>query len=235
MKTRIPQRHVTKKLLLLILVLAQLPFGAACATVAAHDEVYEVRKGDTLWALGESYYGNRHYSKIIAAHNNIASPRGLRAGQKLRLSKLEVILADEGLNTVAKDEMGRILSAREKYMSVEKKLWRIRMRWIRKQKGGFAAGPIPQPEAVRTALLGAASDIDKAIAGFKTKKEGVVNPPKKLIGQLEKLHVNLDMLAHGRVTADSYEGYDIDMVHQRIVLAFDYAIIWARNGFAQGK
>ncbi len=48
---------------------------------------YEVKKGDTLWKIAETYYGDGSlYTKIFEANRDVLSdPNRIKVGQKLRI------------------------------------------------------------------------------------------------------------------------------------------------------
>ena len=46
---------------------------------------YTVKKGDTLWALAEKYYGDGSKWKIIAKANGVKDPKKLQIGTKLKI------------------------------------------------------------------------------------------------------------------------------------------------------
>ncbi len=183
--------------------------------------LHRVKAGETLWALSERRYGNRHYSKIVQLYNHIDDPKALRAGDEIRLPSLTVILAEEGLTNVMRDEVSSILNARTWYMEVEERLWILR--------SGTRRGEVVEiPEEVKHALRKAADETERAAAGFGINKPGVKQTPTSLIGQLTRTVTNVRRIATG--WSDGY-GYDLDMVHQRLAWAMYYGIIWARNGF----
>ena len=50
-------------------------------------QYYEVRKGDTLWKIAETYYGDGNlYKKIFEANKDILkNPDAIQIGQKLHI------------------------------------------------------------------------------------------------------------------------------------------------------
>lgn len=178
--------------------------------------IYVMQPGDTLWELGMIFYSNRHYSKVIGLHNNITEPEKIRVNTKIKVPKLDVMLKEEGFDNVASEEIGLILNARKLFMKHEKQIFKLR------EKNQEITANIKHD------LLKAAGDIDKAVTGLSTPKPGIKKIPKNMIGQLKSISTNLKQLAQG--AKDGY-GYDMDMVHQRMVYALLNGIKWARNGF----
>lgn len=178
--------------------------------------IYKMKPGDTLWKLGKDLYGNRHVSKIIALHNNIPDPTKIQINQVIHVPVLAKLLEEEGLNKTSSKEVELILAARKLFMKQEKNLFTLRKN---QQK---------LPKTTKQDLLSAAAKIDQAITGLATTKPGIKKIPKKMIGQLKNISLNLKNLAKGE--KDDY-GYDLDMVHQRLVYALLNGIKWARNDF----
>ncbi|MHC4249258.1 MAG: alpha/beta hydrolase fold domain-containing protein [Planctomycetota bacterium] len=178
-----------------------------------------VKSGDTLWKLAQRLYGNRHFARVIALHNNIADAAKLSVGLDLRVPDLKMLLVDEGLCEVAESEVDAILGAHALFREHERRLLDTRK--------GKGHAKVAVPEAVADDLREAAKRIDTAIAGLRAKRD-VKTIPRLMIGQLEGVSRNLKELAGG--SNDGY-GYDIDMVHQRLVHAICNGIKWSRSGF----
>jgi len=191
---------------------------AAAASDHARREVV-VKKGDTLWMLGVRLYGNRHFARVIALHNNITDPTKLRVGLVLRVPDLKMLLVEEGLCETAESEVDAILRARALFRRHGRRLVDIR-RGTRHQR-------VVVPEAVADDLREAAKCIDSAITWLRAKKS-VEAIPQLMIGQLENFSRNLKELAGG---SRNENNYDLDMVHQRLVHAIYNGIKWARSGF----
>lgn len=49
------------------------------------DKSYTVKKGDTLWSIAKTFYGDGSKYKKIAEHNNIKNPNIISVGQKIKL------------------------------------------------------------------------------------------------------------------------------------------------------
>jgi len=64
------------------------------------EEIYVVRRGDTLARIALAQYGDTKQYPVIAQYNNIADPRIIRVGQHLKLPFNEVIL-------VSREEAGK--------------------------------------------------------------------------------------------------------------------------------
>lgn len=67
-------------------VLAALLLGlVAAAPVSAEDWIYTVRPGDTLWQLTDKYLDGRRYMHQLQEYNNVANPRKIPPGTRLKL------------------------------------------------------------------------------------------------------------------------------------------------------
>jgi len=87
--TRISFRWLS--LLVLLLVLA----GTSLA-IATQEQIYTIKKGDTLWSLSEKFIGDPYYWPNIWAKNpDIGNPHLIFPGQKVRIldGRLEIIPA----------------------------------------------------------------------------------------------------------------------------------------------
>jgi len=181
-----------------------------------HTVEYKLPSGETLANVARQRYGHQNYYRVIKLYNHLGDEAQVAADDSLRLPDISVILAEEGLNKVAAQDMALILCSRAKYDTVVDQLWALR-----RQNNQL-------PEGVKRELLEAADDLQQATESLKQAKPGVSGAPAKLIRQLEQAMDGMKYLAEGQF--DSY-GYDIDMVQQRYALALTYAIIWARDGF----
>jgi hypothetical protein len=188
--------------------------------VPAHAaDTYTVKPGDSLSKIATVLYGNRAYWAVLALYDNVDETAELKVGAVLKTPELSVVFADQGLTPLMKDEVEALLKARELFMKVETRLWDLR------QEAGDK--PMKVPEEMKATLLAAAEAADKAAVGLGKKKPDVVAVPAKMIGQIKSLAENLRELAAGE--NDGF-GYNIDMVHQRIVQATLNGIKWAHNG-----
>ncbi|MCK5825452.1 MAG: LysM peptidoglycan-binding domain-containing protein [Desulfuromusa sp.] len=87
--TRISFRWLS--LLVLLLVLS----GTSLA-IAAEEQIYTIKKGDTLWGLSEKFIGDPYYWPNVWAKNpDITNPHLIFPGQKVRIldGRLEIIPA----------------------------------------------------------------------------------------------------------------------------------------------
>ncbi|HUS47836.1 MAG TPA: hypothetical protein VM098_06945 [Phycisphaerae bacterium] len=155
-------------------------------------------------------------------YNRVKDDTRLPAGMVVKTPELKAILAEEGLVALMGEEVDLLLTARSQFMAVEDGLWELR-----RASGGRPA-PLAVTEEMKQTLLTAAESVDQAARGFAQRKPGVVQAPVKTIGQLKSLSATLRSLAAGVCDEN---GYDIDMVHQRLVHAMVNAIHWARSGY----
>lgn len=138
---------------------------------------------------------------------------------------------DAGLHLFL-DEICLLILAKEEYGKTDHYLGQSRIKWFReyREERGVPV-PIPVAEYMKKHLSEIRVYLQKAIEGFGTKKNGVVNIPKKLIGQLMKADGLLAVIERGGSIEGSLYGYDVGMVVKRIDLALHYSRVWAQEGF----
>jgi len=182
--------------------------------------VHFLGAGESLRNVAERYYGNFHYSLVIELVNDIADPNLVEPGTRIRVPKLDAILAEEGVSTVMSLEMHAMLQARAAYMEVEDELRSV----SRDAPGGYAS----VPEDVRLVLRDAAHDMWGVAMALRVLKPEVRIIPNRAIGQLKAISFHLNRISYGAL--DSF-GYDLDVIHQRLAWAICNSIIWARNDY----
>jgi len=87
--TRISSRWLSLLVLLLIL-------SGTSLAIAAKEQIYTIKKGDTLWGLSEKFMGDPYYWPNVWAKNpDITNPHLIFPGQKVRIldGRLEIIPA----------------------------------------------------------------------------------------------------------------------------------------------
>lgn len=173
-------------------------------------------KGETLWDLARTYYGNRHYSAIMKIYNQIDNESNIEPGTLIKIPELPVLLKDTSLNLYPfmAAEMDQIMEARKLYMLHEKQLIAIRKEQEMKR-------PLDLPQAMITDLNKASALIDKAVKELKAKNSTSDN--SKMLGQLKNASSIMKNLATGN--HDGPYGYDVDMVHQRLIHGLKNAIV----------
>ena len=181
---------------------------------------YKLTQGNTLAQIAKLRYGHQKYAEVIELYNHIEDEEKLEENLTLQLPDMIEILRGENVTKVAANEVGLILCARAKFVSVKRQLLELRRRDNQIQ--------ITVPDNIKRTLLEAATDLVDAIDGLKTHKLGVAKAPSGVINQLQQTADNLHALADGLIDDNSYS---IDMVDQRLALALSYAIIWSRNNF----
>jgi hypothetical protein len=150
---------------------------------------YTLRNGETLAGVARLRYAHQHYYRVIKLYNHLADEHQVAADYKLRLPEMSVILAEEGLNKVAAQEVAAILCARAKYDRVVKQLWALRVE---------TTNTYQLPEAVRQELLEAADDLQQATENLKQPRSGVTTGvPRYMIRLLEQNVTSLRGLADG--------------------------------------
>lgn len=198
-----------------------LSYAETAGGKESRPQVYTLKQGDTLWDISRARYGNRHYSAIVMTHNNISDPSSLTTGTAIKLPDLDILMEQEGVNRMAKEEMELILSANTLFLSSKSVL-------VEARRGKRGEQPLKIPNATSESLVLAADKIDQAIKNLSNGSVEGREAPKSLILQLSKIPDELRKLANG--SNDGY-GYDLDMVQQRMVRAINNSIHWSREGF----
>lgn len=204
---------------LVMLIPIHLSYADNKEGVANQLNVYTLKSGDTLWDIARTRYGNRHYSSIVMTHNNITASHKLNIGMAIKLPGLDTLMEKEGVNRIAKEEMELILSANTLFLSNVHIL-------VNARKGTRRQQPLEIPDATSKDLIVAANKLDQAIEKLSNVKSRGHEVPKSMILQLSKIPDELKKLAAG--SNDGY-GYDIDMIHQRMIRAINNAIHWSRE------
>ena len=182
--------------------------------------IHIFKKGETLWNLSRKYYGNRHYSSILTIYNKV-DVHNIEPGTKLKIPSLSIMLKDPefGLYPILEKEIEKILEARELFMKHEKTLWELR-------KDTDRTVLLEIPRNVKNDITTAIHLIDETVVVLKVPKSDSIKVPKKMIGQLRSISTNLKNLSNGK--QDGY-GYDIDMVHQRLIHTILNGSTWSEN------
>ncbi len=186
--------------------------------------IHIFKTGETLWDLCSRYYGNRHYAAILSVYNEIDNVNNIKEGTPIKIPSLSYILGDTklGLSPIIQSEIEQLLKARTLFMKHEKILYDLR---------GNVKGRVQLdlPENIKTDIHDAAMLIDAAIASLNMPKSDTTNVPVKMVGQLKSVAANLKNLSIGN--HDGSYGYDLDMVHQRLIHAITNGIVWAQNNY----
>jgi hypothetical protein len=185
-------------------------------------DTHVLAKGENLAQVATLRYGHRNFSHVIKVFNRIPDELRIKAGTKLRVPDMSVIMAEVGVTKVAPHEVELVLCARAKYDRVVSQLWQLRSDTLVDQS-------YIVPESIKRELLDAVDDLLQATEGLKRARPGVIHAPKSVIGQLESAAGLIDALVS--VQSKDPNGYDIDEVQQHFGLALSYAIVWARDGF----
>lgn len=192
----------------------------ATQAVASNPYVHYVRVGDSIDLLGQSYYGNPHYGRVIELVNSLGKREKLKPGTKLRTPRLDAILAEEGVSALFPMETHAMLEARASFMEVEDQLYSL----ARTADNGY----VQVPEDVQLKLQAASQMMWDVAMGFRVPKPEVEVVPNRSIGQLKGVSFDLRRISYGSLDE---QGFDLDVVHQKIAWAICNEIIWARNGY----
>jgi len=178
-------------------------------------------KGETLWDLARTYYGNRHYSSIMIIYNQIDNESSIEPGTLIKIPELPTLLKDTSLNIYPfmAAEMDNIMEARQLFMQHEKQLYALR-------KEQNMVRPLVVPTNMEADIKKAAALIDEAIKSLKNKSSNTKDN-RKMREQLHSVSSNLKKLSQGEHDGDY--GYDTDMVHQRLIHALKNAIAWGKE------
>lgn len=178
-------------------------------------------KGETLWDLARTFYGNRHYSSIMIIYNQIENESSIEPGTLIKIPELPTLLKDTSLNIYPfmATEMDQIMEARQLFMQHEKQLYALR-------EEQNMVKPLVVPVDMEADLQKAAALIDEAFKGLKAK-ESTSKDKSKMLGQLVSVSGYLKKLSQGEHDGDY--GYDIDMVHQRLIHGLKNAINWSKE------
>lgn len=185
--------------------------------------VHVFKTGETLWNLCRTYYGNRHYSSIIATYNGIENVNSIDNGTIIKIPPLENLLSDPKLRLdPIHHEIEKILQARELFMKHEKIL-------SDKREDVERRAPIKLPKNIKEDIQMAVVLINEAITSLNKLDSDSIDVPLKTIGQLKSIASNLDNLSQGN--HDGPYRYDLDMVHQRLIHAINNSITWVQNNY----
>ena len=180
------------------------------------------KKGETLWALGETYYTQRHYYQFIKLYNHIEDETRITFGSELKVPPLEVMLTDTSMVAPSiQKEMQQLLQARALFVEVDQLLWQLR------RNTNFKGRQV-LPDTVKQNLLEAATIVESVTTQLLTPREDFVKQPPRDVYGLTALSKNLRSLADG--ANDGY-GYDLDMVHQDWVRATLRIIALAKRSY----
>ncbi|MEN7548796.1 hypothetical protein AAG747_12820 [Rapidithrix thailandica] len=184
--------------------------------------VHVFQRGETLWNLCRTYYGNRHYSSIVAIYNDIVN--AIKESTLIRVPSLKSLLCDPklGLDPVIHNEIEKIIEARARFMRHEKALFELR----NNQSKGTV---LKLPDNIKEDLETAAELVDASVISLNKLNSDSTKVPVKMVEQLKSVALNLKNLSQG--IHDGPYGYDLDMVHQRLIHALKSGIAWARNAY----
>ena len=185
--------------------------------------VHIFKSGETLWNLCRSYYGNRHYSSILARYNEIENVNNIKDSTPIKIPALENLFKDPKLKLAPiENELDKMLAARTLFMKHQKTLGDLR-----EEVEGRT--PITLPETVKNDLQQTISLINETISSLKQIESDSLEVPKRTISQLNSVVNNLTNLAKGN--HDGPYKYDLDMFHQNLIRALNNSITWAQNNY----
>lgn len=180
------------------------------------------KSGETLWALGRKYYGNRHYSSLTVFYNQIENVNKIEPGTLIKVPPFNDMLLDTdfGLVPIMQEEVEKIITIRELFMKHQQLLSDIREDKKRDERLDLPANTV--------ADLQKANKLTQDIIESLKKPKGVNKSiPKSMINQLKNVSKNLDQLSKG--IHDGPYKYDLDMFHQNLIHAIKGGISWAKK------
>lgn len=185
--------------------------------------VHIFKSGETLWNLCRTYYGNRHYSSILARYNEIENVNNIKDSTPIKIPELENLFKDPKLKLAPiENELDKMLAARTLFMKHQKTLGDLR-----EEVEGRT--PITLPETVKNDLQQAISLLNETISSLKQIESDSIETPKRTVSQLNSVVNNLTNLAKGN--HDGPYKYDLDMFHQNLIRALNNSITWAQNKY----
>lgn len=178
------------------------------------DSIKTITHKGYLGDVAHKYYGNKAYYLPLTKYNKLKDGYYLKKKTQIHIPSFSQMVKDTrlGIDSSVHKEIDLILQARELYLKHEREL-----RDLRKGRE-----PVILPKNIKKDLEKATNLIDEAILLLKKTNK----PPKKMIGQLNSVALNLKRLSKG--SNDGY-GYDLDMVHQRLAHAFKNGMVWSRK------
>ncbi|NNE08152.1 MAG: hypothetical protein HKN20_06280 [Gemmatimonadetes bacterium] len=117
-------------------------------------------------------------------------------------------------------ETHAMLEARASFMEVEDQLHAL----AKTADNGY----VRVPENLQLKLQEASQMMWDVAMGFRVPKPEVEVVPNRSIGQLKGVSFDLRRISYGSLDE---QGFDLDVVHQKIAWAICNEIIWARNGY----
>lgn len=187
----------------------------------AEPRAHRVEAGDTLWAIAEAHYGNRHYSRVLAAYHERDGSQ-LRVGETITLPSFREMLVGAGTESLAPEATVSLARGWKSYRDVAPRL--VALRKAARARGGERQERNELPPEMVAQLESVAADLANAASRFESvaaDEPGLA----RVAGQLRRGAAMADKLSTG--ANDGYS-YDIDMVDQHISYATTYLFEWLR-------
>ena len=199
-----------------------LPIVSVDEVPAPGQPTMKLDAGMTLGHIAELSYGHERFSGLIARHNEIADVNRIPAGKELKTPALSVIFQTAGLdshyqpliNVIAKAAMD-FKKALPAYIEA------------RNHATGGTNGQFTVPAEIKTTLTECADGISAACHQLG-KVEAGHKVPKKTVEQFRQAESYLRALANGAVDEN---GYDSNLVGQRLGLGLTNAFFWMTSGY----
>lgn len=200
-------------------IVPPLPVVAVEEVPAPAVTTVTVARGETLETLAERIYQHRSFGGFLGRVNEVADPGRLATGTVLRTPALPVAFRDAGLDPRYQPAINALAKATTDFHAVLPAYRKAR------EASGAGKGSFAIPPEIRDTLLKCADTIE-AGADALGHPAPAHHAPKLTVRQFLGAAELLRQLAGGSIDGD---GYDYDMIDQRLALGFTYALIWTQQ------
>ena len=185
--------------------------------VTKHKE-HKLKHGEHLSKLAEKEYGEAHYSTIIKTYNKINKITSFKKGDSIYIPNLNQLFNS---NCEVSDIVDSILKARTLFIKHEPTLWKSNQVAITPETSRY--NNLDISNLVSSDLIEAYLLVEYSIKSLENIIHDTLLPPTKMINQLKQVSDLLKSLSEGKCDEN---GYDINMVHQRLIHALNNGLFW---------